>query len=594
MKFTRRSQSRSAIAIAVVLSCIPVVRADSLVTRNGEIYIGTITKTATGYTVQAAGVAPVQIAAVDVKRVLLDHSDSSAPPDEGTGSIVPAPVVNSGKGDPKAVKKLIEQGTTAYVSGSFTDARDAFTDALAIDPANVTAGRGLGFSYLRLNNSIKAAKPLEVAAAAAPVLDRPLTIAIASSLLASHTPMRAVKYIKSYFESHPTLPDEQLLNAFGSALSVVDASASRSDLFKDATKLYLKLNTDLEATQPGKKRWGIIWLDAADVDQKLTDRKKAQKDADASLVKLQGINSHLASVKTERANAGLATRYTSERTATIHRLDREISDVEADQAKAQAESDQLSEALLHVPKQEFPQTIETDDVDLPMQTSTPTLAVDAGKSQSPSLAGSKTVAGKVPVLSGATEASPTPAKPAVAAQHVTRYAVAFAIAPDLFVTASDVVADATAIHAETSAGASLNAEIVRTNRGMGLALLRVKDAGSPCLAAAPVMTHSAIKAWGYPEVSMFNAVPQEMACGASTPGPAAWTIRFPVSPRLPGGPVLQEGLLVGVELTTRDTDPMSVPGVTLADLKKFIGDDAKPGTPAADPKSAIVQVVAEQ
>jgi tetratricopeptide (TPR) repeat protein len=594
MAHNQRVKCRAAIFAAAVAATFAIASGDSLVTRNGDVYIGTISTTDSGYTVQPTSGPPVDVAAADVKRVLLDHPDPTEQTDSDGSSIVPARTPAPVKGDSRAIKKLLAQGTAAYEIGSFTDARDAFTDALAIDPTNVTASRGLGFSYLRLKNAVKAAKPLEIAAGTSPVLDRPLTIAISSVLLATHNAMRAVKYMKLYFEAHPAPPDEQLLNAFGGALSQVDTSAVRSDLFKDASKLYQKLNADLEATQPGKKRWGIIWLDAADVDQKLAARQKAQKQADAAMVKLQQIDSHLASVKNERANVNLTTRYTKERDATIHRLDHEISDAEANQSKAQSESDQLSEALLHVANQEFPSTIETDDVDLPLTVSVPSIA--AGK---PDSATSKTVAAKTggaknPASVGGTETTPTPAQPVAVDQHVTRYAVAFAIAPDLVVTASDAVADAVKVHVETPAGISMAAEIVRTNRGIGLALLRVKKAHFSCLELAPVMTHGAIKAWSYPQVTMFNAVAQEMNCAAPAPGAQPWAIRFQSSPRLPGGPVLQGGLLVGVELATRDSDPLAAPAASLADLRKFLADDANPGTPASDPKSAIVQVVAEQ
>ena len=57
--------------------------------------------------------------------------------------------------------------------------------------------------------------------------------------------------------------------------------------------------------------------------------------------------------------------------------------------------------------------------------------------------------------------------------HGTRYAAAFAVAPDLLVTASSAVADATDIEIPTSAGQPIKAEVVRADAPSGLTLLRV-------------------------------------------------------------------------------------------------------------------------
>ena len=66
-----------------------------------------------------------------------------------------------------------------------------------------------------------------------------------------------MKFITTYFDAHPTPPDEQLLDAMGIALAQADAAGVvKSSLFTDSGKTYKKLNAKLEATRTGEKRWG--------------------------------------------------------------------------------------------------------------------------------------------------------------------------------------------------------------------------------------------------------------------------------------------------------------------------------------------------
>ncbi len=627
MNCDRKNRRRVLTAVALLAISTATAPGDTLVTTTGQILIGKVARTSTGYSVRPATGAAIEVAAADVKRILMDHSESlptmpeeEAPPSISPSAAAPGSPVSHGKTDPRTINALLVQGETAFADGAFTDARDSFADALLVDPTNLIAGRGLGFAYLRLNKPMKAAKPLEVAAARSPKLDRSMTVAIAASLLTSHNPMRAVKYIKTYYDSHPTPVDEPMLNALGTVMNQVEPSAKRGSLFQDAAKLYTRLNAELEKARPGQKRWGIEWLDVAEVDSKFKARNTAQAKTDDAATKVQAFEVQIASLKGELSNIGFIGGPINARAAKAQQLQVKINQLTGEQTDAQTILDQRNEELAKTPKPNFPPEIATDGVEFfpdPATASVPAapteVASAGGVTNGGTTSSGTTVTGttaglqvtpghrtdgpaKPPTNNTATppdDAAP-PQKSPTSIRHLTRYAVAFAVAPDLLVTASEAVAEASDIHVETSTGTTLRAEVIRTDQSVGLALLRVSGARMPCLAVAPAMTNGGVRAWGFPNVSLFNPVPQMMPCSASAPSANGWSIRFQSPPRLPGGPVLQDGLVVGVEMGSRDSDPAEVPGVPLAALKKLLADDAKPGTPTADAKSAIVQVVADQ
>src|SRR5689334_4478351 len=69
-------------------------------------------------------------------------------------SAAPSPVAAGGpkKADPKSLEPLLKQGREALAAGEYKAARDAFSDAAAIDQRNVEALHGEGLAYMYLND----------------------------------------------------------------------------------------------------------------------------------------------------------------------------------------------------------------------------------------------------------------------------------------------------------------------------------------------------------------------------------------------------------------------------------------------------------
>ncbi len=622
MKYLLRSLS-PALFLAACVGMPAVSAADSLVTTDGEIIVGAVTQTGTGYTVQTTD-GPVTVASDRVRRVLYDHPKTS--PASGARS------VSSGSGsshkpvDPRMIETLIGQGQAAMTAAEFGDARDAFKDALQMDHQNPLAARGLGFAYTALSKPAKALAPLEIAAQKPP-LDRSLVMTLSAALVVNHNPMRAARYLLTYMQAHPEPVDEPMLNALGIALVQADSSATKSPLYQDSLKLYRKQNAELEAARDGMRRWGVEWLDKKDVDQKEADRAKAQKKVDAALSRLQTAQNQEAAAEgaLNQATIGFGRRDDN----AIRNAASNVTSAQSEVSKAQADYDQVARELAALPKPNFPPQIAVDDADLIVL---PGAAAPTTPAPAPAVAENIRPAGAEPrpanadappaVAVATPQVENTPATPpvdnpppprrrpadppenspanvsapnavAAPARHLTRYAVAFAIAPDIVVTSAKAVENATTITVTLSDGRSMTATALRENRSDGLALLKVDNAALPCLAIARSTGEGGLTCVGYPEVDLFNPVPHDMSLTASAQS-ESWKVSFNVSPRLPGGPIIQNNAVVGVELGDRDGEPSSTPAATLQQLAALVADSANPTPLSPDPKKAVVQITAER
>ena len=491
---------------------------------------------------------------------------------------------------------------------------NAFSDAIRLDPTNATANRGVGFSALKLRNPGEAVKPLETAARVQPV-DRNLAMALASSLVSTHNPMRAAKIMQVYLAAHPSPVDEPAVNALGIALAHADASAAKGPVFAAAFKLYTQLDGDLDATQPGKKRWGIDWLPAAEADSKQQARQTAQKAVDDADTELQTATAAVNKAKIALTLSSKSQTTLQRRDKGVRAAEQNLESAQDQQRHAQMALDGANGDLAAAPSPDFPEEISLDGVEFstnptatvasvepvaaattaPPTTETQTSATDSSLPAHPAAPVKWHPGMPVTVDMNAAPPAATDAPPAAPAdQHITRYGVAFAIAPDVLVTANSVIDGATDIEVETPQGHTIQAEVLRAHAGDGLALLKLKDANFPCLAIANGMASGQLTCVSFPDVDLFNPLAKVMPVMGSNPSDK-WTVRFDTSPRLPGAPLMKDGVVVGVELTERDSDPAATPADTLKQLINLIEDDAKPGMQVTkDPRQAVMQITADR
>jgi S1-C subfamily serine protease len=181
---------------------------------------------------------------------------------------------------------------------------------------------------------------------------------------------------------------------------------------------------------------------------------------------------------------------------------------------------------------------------------------------------------------------PQPIPKSVANAQVTRYATAFPVGPDLFLTTLAAVDGATTISLDDPQGNTFTATFVRGDDKTGLALVRVPGKKFAYLGLSDSFAGGDVQCSAFPTVAIFSPTVEVLSghAAAIKPNDPKWLISFQRNPRLGGGPLsTSDGKIVGVEMTQRDTNPQQVPAVKLDDLKTFLGADApNAATPGAD------------
>jgi tetratricopeptide (TPR) repeat protein len=513
--------------------------------------------------------------------IVLAIAPSVAPGAPKSGAVAKAET------DPIILTALIGQGQDALRAGALQAARDAFLDALSIDKKNPVALEGAGTAYLNLQDFPHARPLLEQAAEGAgtgaagagrPSLSRSLVLNLAVVHLRQNNPMRAAKLARDHLAAHPDAVDESVLNALGVALFHADEVARKGALFREGVKSYEAANAKLEATRPGMKRWGVEWIEQGEWTSRDNKWKAQQSAADQRGAALAARRNELARVQKELTSATRSLGVRRRSPGEISLLRRKASDAAAGVEAAQKEYDAAAEA---VERPKFPASIAP----VPMETA-PRAVADAG-------AGKKGAAARVDVEKPAH--SPAPTQPHKG--RIVLYAAAFAVAPDLVVTAASALEDAGEITVQSREGVAWKAAVLRKDDKSGLALLRIEQAGVKLapLALADAFPSGAISCVSFPSVDIFDPTPEHLE-GSAPPSKEGWTIRLSRHPRLPGGPLLSNGNVVGVELAARDSDSGRVPAATLDDLRRLLGADAPGGAGAGrrgdDPTSSVLQLTA--
>jgi hypothetical protein len=126
----------------------------------------------------------------------------------------------------------------------------------------------------------------------------------------------------------------------------------------------------------------------------------------------------------------------------------------------------------------------------------------------------------------------------------------------------------------------------------GLALIRIEGRKLVPLMLADDFKGGPIACCSFPTVDLFNPSGQKIAGNAPPPKDGAeWTVTLGTHPRLAGAPLMSGTKVVGVCVAPRDADKIKLPAVTLADLKKFAAENAKPASAPGDPMSNLLQLV---
>ncbi len=585
-----------------------LARGDTVVTKDGRRFTGDVAKRDTEYVVKTR-FGEVRVGINDFDQLIKDSPTPPTPvPARATtpSANVASPTATAIPGkkvDPKTIDALLKQGRDALAAGEYKSARDAFSDAAAVDLKNVVALHGLADAYMYLNDFSRGREPMEKAiSAAGPSANRALVLNACVCQIALKNPMRGAKIVMDYLTAHSKDLDEPMLNAMGTALAMSDAQAKKARLFQDCANFYIAYNARVEAQRPGYKRWGVNWLRAHEVDKKVAANAAVDKEIARLDKELDAMD---AQVDRQQHEVDVVREL-------VHHKNRTAADLADATKELNRLTDARTEKLKGYPplygkilRPTFPRAmtlVAMDDLTPPPVTGTGT-TIAVAESDSPFAQGA------LPMPSR--RGSPAPADTAahadeplvsIAAQQapkknvlITTYAAAFPVAEHLLLTAAAQVARASTITVQSADGTPMKAELVRADEASGLALLRVNDARFAPLGIAPAFAGGPVQCAGYPHVNIFDPIAEFMAGNAKPPPPpaASWKITLTRHPRLSGSPVLAANKVIGVELAARDTDPANIPAASLEQIRQFLGSDL-PSTPttAPDPCAAMLQLMA--
>lgn len=523
------------------------------------------------------------------------------------------PLVSLGA-ETDSVPKLLEQGQSALAVADFKSASDDFSDVLTVDPHNQLALEGRSLAYLELGNFPSAHADLERLLNLSSQISRSTAINGAAIFVVLKNPMRSVRLLMQYMRPL-TSPDEQAVDALMIALGQADEQARKARLFADASKFAENVNTELEALRPGMKRWGIEWvsIDVAKANEAalaasraavVKDEKKLHDDQLNFARDEQDYNGRMYFVKRSAAAPNYADGARARCQADVAEITADQTAIKQDQSAIQEPP--LPKAITPVGLHGSPVTAiaaapaspglaphavassatGADSSTASVVTTAPSAAAPAATTAATTPDASSTGAPAAPQAS-----TPDATQPATPKIRLTSYAAAFPVAPNLLVTSAAVVEQATQIQLEGNDGSTYTASLLRSDPQSGLALIQVSKGKFNYLGLGSGFAGGAISCVSFPSVDLFQPTPTSISGSAIAPR-TPWHLRLGEPPRLPGGPILTNGKVVGVELAERESDVGMIPAATLVELRKLLGNDTPAAGSSTDAVAVTLQVVA--
>jgi hypothetical protein len=522
---------------------------------------------------------------------------------------------------------LLQQGTNALAAGDAPAALDSFGDAkLVLDrrvkaksgsynsPEHVALLHGFAIAYQLAQKPERASPlfeentPLDRACKADNASRQLLITRGFLDATQGYLAMRTVVRLSDYLKRHPQDLDSDLMDVLITALVRADERVQNRALMLDpAIKLYDEFNAKLEATRPGKKRWGIKWVSPAEYQAERSARDGALKAWQKSLdvvadrtVEVKDAERYLENAKKGGTASKARAAAASEALANARRR---LSD-------AQRAADEARAKIPPVPiltRDDFKRLVAPSPGDAPAETAV-ALAQPAGKANQPRvisneplrLGGSEPtkIPPKAVVVSDTSPPAPAKAPvfdpPAAAPptrRTYSRSMTGFAVAPDLILTSS-AVNGAQRVVLEFPGAPPVEGAVERA--GGDLALVRLRGRAMSYLNLAETFDGGPVQCPAYPDLSIFGVTLETLAGRANAPKADEWTVSLSRHPRLAGSPIIAGGTgdLVGV-VTARREDPLDrLPATPIEKIKAFLGADL-PKQTCATPKSApVVQISA--
>lgn len=470
----------------------------------------------------------------------------------------------------KKVAKFVADGFAALRAGDTAAAFEAFSDALELNPNAPDAHLGMGLTRAAKANYTGAQTELEMAMRLK--ADPRLTLydlAIAYVRVGA-VGRGAVLLNRHLAETKP--PEELIINAQLALLSTLDEKQKKQiailpDLLKTLSNANLTLAS---AKHAGMVRWGLSWVSSGESQQYRASGKKEPFPTKLPFLLPGDFALPEAGQPAIAANVLFPDRGAApagEPIAANPQADPKPDDAKPADAKP-AEPDAVANA-----KPSGPFKLGGSGADLTAPTPNQPAAPAPG--------------------GGVAGVNPPAITPSSVSSPVTRTVrgAAFAIAPDMLLTAARLVTNAREIQLQDEQGKRTDATVVAVDPQSGVALIRARGATFKPMALADAAKAGPVGVAAFVKPSVFN--PDLDVITGHLIGPAdKLVLRCSVHPRSAGSPFFDEnGRVLGLITAARDDSPEHLPVVTVEVIRQFAqGKFEAASTTAGEPADSVVEM----
>jgi tetratricopeptide (TPR) repeat protein len=468
----------------------------------------------------------------------------------------------------KKVKKFVADGFSALRAGDTAAAFEAFSDALQLNPNAPDAHLGMGLTRAAKANYSGAQTELETAMRLK--ADPRLTLYdLAIAYVRAGSIGRAAVLLNRHLaETKP--PEELIINAQLALLSTLDEKQKKQiavlpDLLKTLSNANLTLAS---AKHAGMVRWGLSWVSSGEVQQNRASGKK--EIFPARLPFLLPGDFALPEAGQPAIAANVLFPDDGGAPAAEPVAVKEPAAAKED-AKPAAEPDAVASA-----KPSGPFKLGGSGADT--SAATPDVPAAPGRgSAGPSVA----------------NVNPPAIAPSSVSSPVTRTVrgAAFAVGPDLLLTAARLLTNAREIQLQDEQGKRTDATVVAVDEQTGVALIRARGAAFKPMALADAAKAGPVGVAAFVKPSVFN--PDLNVITGQLIGPAdKLALRCSVHPRSAGSPFFDEnGRVLGLVVAARDDSLEHLPVVTVEVIRQFAQGRFEPAsTTTGEPADSVVEM----
>ncbi|HEY7119963.1 MAG TPA: trypsin-like peptidase domain-containing protein, partial [Tepidisphaeraceae bacterium] len=406
--------------------------------------------------------------------------------------------------------------------------------------------------------------------------------------------MRTATSLNKYLDEHPDELDSEILDLFFTALTRAQERVANRATLDAMIQNYEKYNARLEATRPFKKRWGVQWVDQVTFDINMHKLKSGRDNYQRALDRAADAGDEVQAAKAAVAAARLGR-------GSLPGANNRLARAQDILARRQEEAEEARAKIPPIPtleKADLARLIQPHEAQVVVAKANDRTHAAAGQAESKPIqftlggGGPKTASGGGTTGGGGGTTYEPPAAAPASRRSFQKYAAGFAVAPDLFLTASSAVEGARTVRIEIPNALPLDATVERTGPE-GLALLRVKGQKLSYLNLSTAFAGGAVTCPAFPEISVFGVSIESIRGHAAAPKDQGWKVALGKHPRLPGSPLLDtSGNLVGIELGDREDLYDRLPALSATKIQGFLGGDA-PAQPSGNPgAAAVVQITA--